>query len=174
MSAHILRFPEPIPSRLDLWAGLECTVARIGDTFRNQAQETGHADRIEDLDAIAALGIRTVRYPVLWETISPDNPAHAEWGWHDVRLQRLKELGIAPIAGLVHHGSGPRYTSLLDPRFPEMLAEHARRVAVRYPWLTQYTPVNEPLTTARFSGLYGHWYPHGRNIATFLDRKSVV
>jgi dTDP-4-dehydrorhamnose reductase len=25
-----------------------------------------------------------------------------------------------------------------------------------------WTPVNEPLTTARFSGLYGHWYPHGR------------
>jgi dTDP-4-dehydrorhamnose reductase len=28
--------------------------------------------------------------------------------------------------------------------------------------------VNEPLTTARFSGLYGHWYPHGRNDATFM------
>jgi len=28
-------------------------------------------------------------------------------------------------------------------------------------------PVNEPLTTARFSGLYGVWYPHGRDHATF-------
>jgi dTDP-4-dehydrorhamnose reductase len=23
-----------------------------------------------------------------------------------------------------------------------------------------WTPVNEPLTTARFSALYGHWHPH--------------
>ena len=23
-----------------------------------------------------------------------------------------------------------------------------------------WTPINEPLTTARFSALYGHWYPH--------------
>ena len=31
-----------------------------------------------------------------------------------------------------------------------------------------FMPANEPLTTARFSGLYGHWYPHGRNTGTFL------
>jgi len=153
---------------LALWGGIECTVARVGDIYRNQASETGHAERIDDLDRIAELGVRTIRYPVLWETISPDNPAQAIWAWHDSRLQRLRELGITPIAGLVHHGSGPHYTSLLDPKFPELLAEHARRVASRYPWITQFTPVNEPLTTARFSGLYGHWYPHGRSITTFL------
>ncbi|GAC1409770.1 MAG: hypothetical protein NVSMB6_09860 [Burkholderiaceae bacterium] len=158
---------------LQLWGGLECTVARIGDTYRNQITETGHSERLDDLDAIAALGIRTLRYPVLWETVSPDDPAQCEWQWHDLRLQRLRELNIAPIAGLVHHGSGPRYTNLLDPRFPEMLAEHARRVARRYPWITRYTPVNEPLTTARFSGLYGHWYPHGHSVNTFLEALFV-
>ena len=40
-------------------------------------------------------------------------------------------------------------------------------MAARYPWIEAYTPVNEPLTTARFSGLYGHWYPHGRDARTF-------
>jgi dTDP-4-dehydrorhamnose reductase len=79
----------------------------------------------------------------------------------------MRELGISPIAGLVHHGSGPRYTNLADPAFPELLAQHAARVAERYPWIDKYTPVNEPLTTARFSGLYGHWYPHGRDDLTF-------
>jgi dTDP-4-dehydrorhamnose reductase len=153
---------------LELWGGIECTVARLGDNFRNQLAETGHTDRIGDLEAIAALGIRTLRYPVLWETISPDHPEQCDWRWHDERLTKLHALGIKPIAGLVHHGSGPRYTSLLDPAFPEMLARHAERVAVRYPWLEYFTPVNEPLTTARFSGLYGHWYPHGRDSATML------
>lgn len=155
-------------SQLELWGGLECTVARMRDNFRNQIAETGHTGRIEDLDAIAALGIKTLRYPVLWETIAPDHPDRPDWRWHDQRLARLRALGITPIAGLVHHGSGPRYTNLLDPAFPELLACHAARVARRYPWLELFTPVNEPLTTARFSGLYGHWYPHGRDNAVML------
>ncbi|HWA16628.1 MAG TPA: hypothetical protein VG817_09350, partial [Gemmatimonadales bacterium] len=32
---------------------------------------------------------------------------------------------------------------------------------------TSFTPVNEPLTTARFSALYGHWYPHRADDASF-------
>ena len=36
------------------------------------------------------------------------------------------------------------------------------------PWIDRYTPVNEPLTTARFSGLYGHWHPHRRSVRSFL------
>lgn len=150
---------------LELWGGVECTVARIGDRYRNQIEETGHAARDGDLDAIAGLDIRTLRYPVLWETLAGDG---ADWGWHDRRLERLRELGIAPVAGLLHHGSGPPGTDLLDPAFPERLAAHALRVAGRYPWIRRYTPVNEPVTTARFSALYGHWYPHARDGALFL------
>jgi dTDP-4-dehydrorhamnose reductase len=77
--------------------------------------------------------------------------------------------GITPIVGLVHHGSGPKYTSLTDPDFPVQLAAFAALVAGRYPWVEYYTPVNEPLTTARFSGLYGLWYPHGRDDRTFVE-----
>jgi dTDP-4-dehydrorhamnose reductase len=153
---------------LELWGGIECTVARVGDDYRDQCAETGHRERIEDLDRIAALGIRTLRYPVLWETISPGDPAEADWSWHDERLPRLRELGIVPIAGLCHHGSGPTHTNLLDPEFPEKLARHARAVAERYPVIEHYTPVNEPLTTARFSALYGHWYPHAADYGAFL------
>lgn len=155
-------------TRLELWGGLECTIARVHDTFRNQIAETGHIDRLDDLDRIAALGIRTLRYPILIDSVSPASPNDVDWRWHDERLERLQQLGITPIAGLIHHGSGPHYTSLVDPAFPDVLARHAQRVAERYPWIKMYTPVNEPLTTARFSGLYGHWYPHGRDIPTFL------
>lgn len=148
---------------LELWGGVECTVARVGDEFRNQVVETGHALRLDDLEAVARLGIKTLRYPVLWETIAPDSPTEFDFGWHDERLSRLRDLGITIIAGLVHHGSGPAYTSLVDPNFPELLGDYAARVAERYPWIDYWTPVNEPLTTARFSGLYGHWYPHHRS-----------
>jgi dTDP-4-dehydrorhamnose reductase len=151
-----------------MWAGIECTVNRVGDRYFDQLVRSGHHTRLGDLDRIAELGIGTVRYPVLWERHAPDGPAAADWAWADERLLRLAELGIDPIVGLVHHGSGPRYTSLLDPRFPEQLADYARAVAARYPWVTKFTPVNEPLTTARFSALYGHWYPHARDEASFI------
>jgi dTDP-4-dehydrorhamnose reductase len=160
-------------SRLELWGGVECSVVRLGEAFRDQIAETGHRDRSDDLQAIAALGIRTLRYPVVWEAVAPDHPDACEWGWFDRQMSRLRQLGIRPIAGLVHHGSGPRYTNLLDPAFPELLARHAGRVAERYPWVEMFTPVNEPLTTARFSALYGHWYPHAADLGSFLRAVAI-
>jgi dTDP-4-dehydrorhamnose reductase len=154
-------------SPLELWGGVECTVNRVGDQFFDQLERTGHAARVEDLDLFASLGIRALRYPVLWERTAPAGLEKADWAWADERLAYLRQLGIRPIVGLVHHGSGPRNTSLVDPAFPEKLAGYARAVARRYPWVESYTPLNEPLTTARFSGLYGHWYPHGRDALTF-------
>lgn len=159
--------PSPAPQPLELWAGIECTVNRVGDLYLDQVERSGHASRIDDLDLFAALGVRTVRYPVLWERTAPDGLEHADWSWPDARLHRLRTLGIAPIVGLVHHGSGPRSTSLLDPGFAAKLAAYAASVAARYPWVDAYTPVNEPLTTARFSALYGHWYPHARSDLAF-------
>lgn len=152
----------------ELWGGLECTVVRIGDAYRSQFEETGHDARDHDLARVAALGVKRLRYPVLWETVSGDDPDWCEWDRADERMNRLRELGVAPIVGLMHHGSGPRYTNLLDPQMPEKLAVHARRVARRYPWVDMFTPVNEPLTTARFSALYGHWHPHARSHRAFL------
>jgi dTDP-4-dehydrorhamnose reductase len=52
---------------------------------------------------------------------------------------------------------------LLDPEFPHHLARFARAVSERYPWVDAFTPINEPLTTARFAALYGHWHPHARD-----------
>ena len=104
----------------------------------------------------------------MWEALAPYSPDQIDWGWPDSRLEVLRSLGLRPIGGLLHHGSGPAYTSLVDPEFPEKLANYAGAVASRYPWIDMYTPVNEPLTTARFSGLYGHWYPHGRDERTFI------
>ncbi|MDQ3227516.1 MAG: family 1 glycosylhydrolase, partial [Chloroflexota bacterium] len=145
---------------LQLWGGIECTVNRVGDRYFDQIVRTGHEGRRDDLDRFAALGIKTLRYPVLWERVVPNDPEHPDWAWSDERLGRLRQLGIRPIVGLCHHGSGPRWTGLLDPEFPAHMARYARAVAERYPWIDAFTPVNEPLTTARFAALYGHWHPH--------------
>jgi dTDP-4-dehydrorhamnose reductase len=153
---------------LELWGGVECTVVRIGDEFRNQLVDTGHSARLSDIDAMAELGVQAVRYPIVWETVAPETPTELDFSWHDKRLERLRDLGIRVVGGLVHHGSGPRYTSLIDSRFPKLLADYAAKVARRYPWFEAWTPVNEPLTTARFSCLYGHWYPHKHDIESML------
>lgn len=155
-------------SHPEVWGGFECTVLRTRSGWRDQLRETGHYTRTDDLDAAAALGLRTIRYPVLFEHVSPNRPDECDWSWHDERLAHLRRLGIAPIAGLIHHGGGPHYTNLLDPNFPVLVAAHAERTARRYPWIESWTPINEPLTTARFSGLYGHWFPYKNDLASCL------
>lgn len=157
-----------LPAPLELWAGLECTLNRVGDRQHDQLALTGHYDREDDLALLAALGVRTIRYPILWERIERGLPDDEAWWFTDRRMAQLRALGIDPIVGLVHHGSGPLDTNLLDTAFPERLAAFAARVAERYPWVTRYTPVNEPLTTARFAGLYGVWYPHERSPGAML------
>lgn len=146
-----------------IWGGIEQTLRRQHNHYDDQLVRNGHDARLSDLDAIAALGIKTLRYPLLWERIAPQGLASADWRWSDERLDKLRELGITPIAGLLHHGSGPAYTNLIDPDFPQKFCDFAVAVAERYQWLEWFTPINEPLTTARFSCLYGHWYPHLHN-----------
>jgi dTDP-4-dehydrorhamnose reductase len=152
---------------LELWGGVECTVNRVGDRYRDQLHLTGHHDRPEDLDLIAGLGVTALRFPVLWERVQPIEDGPYDWSWSDDRLRRLRELGIRPILGLLHHGSGPAHTSLVDPVFPAAFARYAAAVARRYPDVLDWTPLNEPLTTARFSCLYGTWYPHARDTGQF-------
>ncbi|WP_426173721.1 family 1 glycosylhydrolase [Massilia sp. TWR1-2-2] len=159
----------PAADTLALWGGIECTVNRVGERYFNQIERNGHERRPDDVARFAALGISAIRYPLLWEHIAPDGLGSADWAWADRQLPALREAGIAVIAGLVHHGSGPRHTSLLDPAFAGQLAEYAGAVAARYPWIEHYTPVNEPLTTARFSGLYGLWYPHRSDDRAFIE-----
>lgn len=140
--------------RMALWGGHECTINRIGDQWSDQTARTGLT--LEDLDRFADLGLARLRLPVLWETGSDS----AALDIARQRIARLRARRVEPIIGLIHHGSGPPGTSLLDPGFAPGLAAHAAAVARAFPDVMDWTPVNEPLTTARFSCRYGLWYPH--------------
>jgi dTDP-4-dehydrorhamnose reductase len=155
-------------TRIELWGGVEATVNRVGNHYLDQLQMSGHDKRSDDLERFADIGIKTLRFPILWEKVAAHSPDEMDWSWADERLELARELGIRVIVGLVHHGSGPRYTQLLDPDFAPKLARYAAAFAERYPWVDAYTPINEPLTTARFSGLYGCWYPHAGDNRSFL------
>ena len=153
----------------EVWGGVECTINRVQDSFRDQLFYSGHYSRPGDIEQFAGLGIKKLRYPVLWEYHQPVAGKAIDWNWVESQLMLIRDNGISPIAGLVHHGSGPSYTDLLDKDFPKKLATYAGSVAKKFPWLEYYTPVNEPLTTARFSGLYGFWYPHAKDELSFVQ-----
>lgn len=151
----------------EIWGGIECTINRIQDNYRDQLALLGHYDRLDDITQIAQLGIKALRYPILWEHHQQTAEQIINWDWIENQLIVIKKHNIIPIVGLVHHGSGPAFTNLLDDKFPHYLADYASKVAAKFPTLEYYTPINEPLTTARFSGLYGFWYPHVSNDLSF-------
>ncbi|KAA5536156.1 family 1 glycosylhydrolase [Taibaiella lutea] len=150
--------------KTEIWGGMECTINRVSDQYFDQFEKTGQYEHLDDLRKVCQLGISKLRFPILWER---HHNSPLAWKYTSKQLKLLDSYGVIPIVGLLHHGSGPRFTNLADPAFPELLAAYAHQVAIAYPALKYYTPVNEPLTTARFSGLYGYWYPHATDEMTF-------
>src|SRR3989338_9180764 len=102
---------------LEMWGGIECTLNRVGNNYINQCEKSGHNKRISDLKLFSDLGIKKLRYPCLWELVAPRSLDHCQWSELDIKLNELKRLNLPFIAGFLHHGSGPEYTSLIDPDF---------------------------------------------------------
>ncbi|MDB4902815.1 MAG: sugar nucleotide-binding protein [Mucilaginibacter sp.] len=152
---------------IEVWGGIECTINRVNDQYFDQLDYAGHYNSEHDIELIAELGIKKIRYPVLWEKHQPNKDEIIDWSFAERNLEKFRSNGIEVIAGLVHHGSGPGYVNMLDDTFVSGLANYAIKVAEKFPWINYYTPVNEPLTTARFCGLYGIWYPHQHDDKSF-------
>lgn len=160
---------ENTKSKIEIWGGIECSFNRVNDTYMDQLDWSGHYKRgLSDIKRFADLGIKALRYPILWEKHQPQKNIKIDWSYSNARLSELNQSGIIPIAGLVHHGSGPAYADFFDGSFADGLAQYAKEAAANFPWIEYYTPVNEPLTTARFCGLYGHWFPHKNTPYDFL------
>ena len=66
------RLQQASSSNLELWGGIECTINRINDIYLDQLEYAKHYSREDDLSLIAGLGIKTLRYPVLWEHHQPN------------------------------------------------------------------------------------------------------
>jgi dTDP-4-dehydrorhamnose reductase len=162
----------------EVWGGIECTINRVNDNFLDQLSIANFYQK-PSVEAIADLGIKKIRFPILWEKHQPELNTQIDWSWTQKQVDSLRDKGVDVIAGLLHHGSGPSFTNLLDDDFPYLFAQYAKEVAQKFPWIEFYTPVNEPLTTARFSGLYGIWYPHAKDAKSFMlmllnQMKAVV
>ncbi len=116
-----------------------------------------------DLDLIASLGVRCMRYGVPWYRVNPA-PGEWDWSWLDRVMEHMARREIRPIFDLVHYGT-PLWLrgSFVDPDYPMRVAEYASTMASRYGELAHgWTPLNEPVVNADFCGLRGVWPPHLR------------
>jgi hypothetical protein len=139
-------------------SGIECSAPIIAGGIRqDELRKTGHWDRVEeDLRLVAATGIRFLRYGIPFHVVGAD-PARLDWTWTDRAMAALLENGIEPIVDLLHFGVPDDLWGFGDPRLPDRYRSYVEAYAERYPWVRYYTPVNEPLISARFSAQLGWW-----------------
>lgn len=114
-----------------------------------------------DLALATEAGATFLRWGVPWYRINPERGAW-DWDWLDRVVARFGDLGLRPVVDLLHYGT-PTWLEgqFAHPDYPKVVAEYAVRVAERYgDTVTDYTPVNEPMIHALFSGAYGYWPPY--------------
>lgn len=110
----------------------------------------------EDFGLVKELGISFLRYGPPYFSVHT-GPGKYNWDFVDVTFNKLRELGITPIADLCHFGLPDWLENFQNPDFPRHFAEYAAAFAKRYNWVRLFTPVNEIMVAARFSALYGWW-----------------
>jgi beta-glucosidase/6-phospho-beta-glucosidase/beta-galactosidase len=139
-------------------------------------ETSGHTVRWrDDLDLLAEIGIRRLRYPIRWHRVEQERGIY-DWASTDVVLAYLREQGFEPIVDLVHHTSYPRWLDrgFLDPHFGPAYLEYCAEFAQRYPWVREYTLFNEAFSTLFLSGHEGIWPPYGRGMESFVSILSNV
>jgi len=79
----------------EVWGGIECTINRVGDTYFDQLQYACLYQQ-PHLEALADLGIKKLRFPILWEKHQPERSTGIDWTWI-VRMNQVlfeKKTGI--------------------------------------------------------------------------------
>ncbi len=124
----------------------------------------------EDINLMADLGISHARYGIPWHRIN-QAPNSWDWSFAEAAVDHLLACGIEPILDLVHYGvPGWIENAYLNPRFPQYMAEYARRAAECFKGrIHLWTPLNEPRITAWYCGKLGWWPPFRRGWRGFLE-----
>ena len=149
--------------------GIECSAPTIaGGLRRDELRLTGHWDRVEeDLDLVVAMGISHLRYGIPFHLVAAD-PAQLDWTWTDRAMAALRDRPIEPIVDLLHFGVPDDVWGIGDPSLPDRYAGYVRAFVERYPWVSWYTPVNEPFITANLSAGLGWWNERRSDDASFV------
>lgn len=136
--------------------------SRAGERPIDEYELTEH-DRQwhSDLALARDAGAEMLRWGIPWYRVQPARDGY-EWSWLDRVIDRFAELGLRPVIDLLHYGT-PLWLEgeFAHVDYPQYIAEYSVAVAERYrDVVTDYTPVNEPMIHALFSGSYGYWPPY--------------
>lgn len=151
--------------RLHFALGIEDTFvpqSRPGERAIDEYELTEHYQHWStDLGLAKDAGAEMLRWGIPWYRIQPQADRF-DWSWLDGVIDRFAELGLRPVIDLLHYGT-PQWLEgeFAHPDYPQRVAEYGAAVADRYRDLvTNYTPVNEPIIHALFSGSYAYWPPY--------------
>ena len=141
-----------------LATGIEGSYPKVeGGKRRDLLAETRHYQYWrEDFELCRELGARVVRYGPPYYRMHTA-PHEYDWSFSDEVLPVMRELGLVPILDLCHFGLPDWAGDFQNSDWPELFAGFAAAFARRYPWIQYYTPVNEILVCAKFSGKEGIW-----------------
>ncbi len=132
--------------------------AKDGSTRRvDEMGKCRHYERWrEDFALVKDLGLNYLRYGPPYYRVHQGQGRY-DWDFADETFAELRRLQITPIVDLCHFGVPDWIGNFQNKDWPQLFAEYAKAVAMRYPWLRYYTPVNEIFVAATFSGQYGWW-----------------
>jgi beta-glucosidase/6-phospho-beta-glucosidase/beta-galactosidase len=154
---------------LMMTTGIECSYPTVqGGRRRDELEGTRHYEHWrEDLELCRGIGAGYVRYGLPYYRMHL-GPGRYDWAFADQVLPAFWDLGLIPIVDLCHFGVPDWIGGFANRDWPGYFAEYAAAFAERYPWIKFYTPVNEMLVCARFSGLYGLWNEQKASDADFV------
>jgi beta-glucosidase/6-phospho-beta-glucosidase/beta-galactosidase len=149
--------------------GIECSYPTVqGGQRRDELQATGHYDRWrEDFALCRSIGVRYLRYGIPYYRTHV-GPGRYDWDFPDRMLPQLWDHGLVPIIDLCHFGVPDWVGGFQNSDWPADFAEYCGAFADRYPWIKFYTPVNEMLVCARYSGKLGMWNEQERSEEAFV------
>lgn len=153
--------------------GIECSYPTVQNgSRRDELEGTQHYKRWrEDLELCRSIGATYVRYGLPYYRMHLA-PGRYDWDFADQVLPAFWDLGLIPIVDLCHFGVPDWVGGFQNRDWPAHFAEYAAAFADRYPWIKFYTPVNEMLVCARFSGLYGLWNEQKSSDADMVSAHS--
>lgn len=150
--------------------GIEGTYEPVSG--RDTLRATGHYRRSRlaaDFQLVRRLGVDEVRYPIPWQRVEARRGVY-DWSFVDRAMDAAAQAGVQVIADPLHHTSYPRWLrdGWADDAFPDRYLHYVEEIAQRYPYIKQYTPVNEPTCTLDFCGNRGFWHPYGRGERSYV------
>ncbi len=124
----------------------------------------GHLDRMEgDCADVAAAGAGVLRYGMPWQRTEVEPGVYDGTLW-DRALAAAGAAGLEVVVDLCHFGlpdhlcgPGSEGGGFSDPVWVDAFLSYVEAFLARYPGPRWFTPVNEPITTAFCSALWGAW-----------------